>query len=306
MKMLRGLVLALVPSRASLFDELWREFDLHYSYFELKHVDWAALGAQYRPLAIASADDAAFAAVLEHMLAGLQDLHVSISPAGVIAPHLLSRADTASVYYSPTLVFRKYVPTGQYAPGGHIRYGMTTSGAGYVAISDFGGANWETDMDIALAQLSQASSIVVDVRSNGGGTYALAAALAGRFADRAHTFGYVRRRNGPSHSDFTDYAAEIVEPAGPVQFHGPVIVLSNRRSYSTAENFVLAMRTLPSVTVVSDTTGGASGAPIVRELSNGWTYQLSEWIEYTPDRRPYEGVGLAPDIVVRATASDMT
>lgn len=73
---------------------------------------------------------------------------------------------------------------------------------------------------------------------------------------------------------------------------------------SCAEDFVLAMRVLPTVTVVGDTTGGGSGGPIVRELPNGWTYQLSEWIEYIPSRQMFEGVGLAPGVVAKATLAD--
>jgi C-terminal processing protease CtpA/Prc len=66
------------------------------------------------------------------------------------------------------------------------------------------------------------------------------------------------------------------------------------------------MRSIPGVTVVGDTTAGASGGPIVRELANGWTYQLSEWIEYTTAYATFEDVGLAPDIVVKASAADMS
>jgi len=62
------------------------------------------------------------------------------------------------------------------------------------------------------------------------------------------------------------------------------------------------MRTLPRVRILGDTTAGASGSPIVRELPNGWTYQLSEWIEYTPKHRVFEGIGLPPDLVVKPTA----
>jgi C-terminal processing protease CtpA/Prc len=118
------------------------------------------------------------------------------------------------------------------------------------------------------------------------------------------TFGYVRLRNGPAHDDFTDYIAETVAPTGTRRFGGTVFVLTNRRDFSTAEDFVLAMRAMPRTTIVGDTTAGASGGPIVGELSNGWTYRLSAWIEYTPLHLAFEGVGLAPDVVVQATAAD--
>jgi C-terminal processing protease CtpA/Prc len=65
------------------------------------------------------------------------------------------------------------------------------------------------------------------------------------------------------------------------------------------------MRAIPKVTVIGDTTAGASGGPIPRELANGWSYELSEWIEYLPSKQMFEGIGLAPDVFVRATAWDV-
>ena len=33
---------------AALFDDVWSEFDLHYSFFAYKNVDWDSLRAVYR------------------------------------------------------------------------------------------------------------------------------------------------------------------------------------------------------------------------------------------------------------------
>jgi C-terminal processing protease CtpA/Prc len=72
---------------------------------------------------------------------------------------------------------------------------------------------------------------------------------------------------------------------------------------SAAEDFTLAMHSLPTATIVGDTTIGASGGPLVRELANGWTYQLSQWIAYTADHKTFEGIGLPPDIYVKGSSS---
>lgn len=290
----------------ALFDELWREFDLHYSHFAVKRVNWDSLGAHYRPLAVHASTEAEFARVLASMLGELHDVHVALTPGVDGAPmRQIESADTATTYFTQSVVFSRYVPSSRYSSEGHVRYGMAAPTVGYILIPAFVGSAWSSEMDEALEGLPAAQSLVIDVRNNPGGTYGLAAALAGRFADRTRTFGYIRRRNGPLHDDFTDFTPELVTPIGQRQFRGPVVVLSNRRSVSTSENFILAMKALPFVTIVGDTTAGASGAPIVRELSNGWTFQLPEWVEYTADRAIYEDIGLPPHIVVRATAADM-
>ena len=48
---------------------------------------------------------------------------------------------------------------------------------------------------------------------------------------------------------------------------------------------------------------GGEQLVLVRELANGWTYQLSQWIAYTADHKTFEGVGLAPDIYVKGSSS---
>jgi hypothetical protein len=293
------------PNQSAVFDEVWQQFDLHYSFFQLKQINWDSLGAYYRPLALQAATDQEFASVISRMLRELRDVHVTLTPTGTRSTlTYASPMDTIPAYYNDNVVFQHYVTSSTLSATGHLRYGMLTASIGYIRIPSFGDAGWASEIDAALDQMRAATKIVVDVRNNYGGDYRLAADIAGRFADHSRTFGYLKYRNGPSHSDFTPYATETVSPSGPRQFTGPVYVLSNRRDFSSAEDFILAMRSLPNTTVVGDTTAGASGGPIVRELSNGWTYQLSEWIEYTSDKQTFEGVGLAPNYFARGTATD--
>ncbi len=292
-------------AHGALFDDLWTQFDLHYSFFQLKGVNWDSLSQVYRPLAVAAPTDQAFAAVLGQLLAPLRDVHVSVTPSGGgQSIRYVSPFETLPTWFNGPLVIAHYVPAAQTTVGGHLTYGMVAPTVGYIRIASFAGSGWASEMDAALAALPGAHTAIIDVRNNRGGDYATAVAVAGRFAGHEQTFGYIRRRNGPSHDDFTDEVAEKVVPSSASPFGGHVVVLANRGSFSSAENFVLAMRSLAAVTVIGDTTAGASGGAIVRELANGWTYQLSEWIEYTLAHEPYEGIGLVPDIVVRGTALD--
>lgn len=293
-------------NRAAIFDDLWRDFDLHYSFFELKDVNWDTLRAVYRPRALAASNDTAFAARLGDMLRTLQDVHVSLTTAGVGSTlAYVSPYDTASTGFSSAVVFRNYITPSALTSGRHLEYGFAAPGVGYARIASFEGAGWDGEMDEALAAMPHATSMIVDVRNNRGGSVALATRIAGRFATGSHRYGWVRLRNGPKHDDFTDYIEENVSPAGAKKFRGPVYVLTNRRDFSSAEDFVLAMRALQRVTIVGDTTAGASGGPISRELANGWSYELSEWIEYTPGKKTFEGIGLGPDVVVRAAPTDV-
>ena len=299
------LVAPLDTSRAALFDELWHETDLTYSMFELKHVNWDSIGAVYRPRALAAPNDAVLGSVLGQMLTELHDRHVSFtagSSAATISYH--APEDFAPIDFDTNIIDKQYVS--QTAPSTpHLRVGWLTPSVGYIRIASFAGGGWDGEMDAALQSLEKADRLVIDIRGNFGGNYELAVAVAGRFTSAPRTFGYARLRNGPSHDDLTDYIAETLTPQGR-PFTGPVYLLTNRRVYSAAEDFTLALRGLPNVTVVGDTTGGSSGKPIVRELANGWTYELSTWIQYTPDRRAVEDAGLPPAVVVPGSQPKLT
>lgn len=235
-------------------------------------------------------------------------MHVSLTAtgAGSSTVRYVSPLEATPTYFDVGIVLQRYLPDARSTAGAHVLYGMLAPTVGYIRLASFEGSGWGSEVDEAMDQMRSATRLIVDVRGNLGGKYTLAADIAGRFADKSRVYGYVRYRNGEKHSDFTDYNEETVTPSGARQFTGPVYVLTNRRSASSAEDFTLAMRALPQTVVVGDTTAGASGGPIVRDLPNGWTYQLSEWIEYTRDKLTFEGRGLAPNVVVKPSAADYT
>lgn len=282
-----------------IFDQVWGDFDRYYAHFALSGVDWQVARAHYRPLAAAAANEYALAAAIAAMLGELQDPHVTL-----YTP-VWTYQDTTGFRpgcFEPA-VTERYAPTTK-TPGGHIAYGWIGPRLGYIRISSFAGTDWGGEIDLALAALADASALVLDVRGNGGGDPGTAEAIAGRFLQKTAVAEYVRYRSGPGHDEFGQAYPIEVSPAGPRRFDGRVALLTDRRDFSAAESFVLDLRAGARVTVVGDTTGGASGRPIVRELPNGWTYRLSTWLAYTPAGQPYERIGLPPDIAVRPLPGD--
>jgi carboxyl-terminal processing protease len=287
----------------SVFDSVWHEFDRHYAFFDPGGINWDSLGAAYRHLAVAARSDDELARTLGGLLYWLHDAHVVLHAGGDTFSSPVP-SDTVADYFDLGLILRKYVLYWRFSSGRHVIYGMATSSVGYVRISSFAGNAWSPEIDDVLAALPDATGLVVDIRDNNGGDGLLARDLAGRFAVRRTTYAYERFRDGPAHSDFTDYIPLEVSPSGVRPYNGPVVVLINRHVYSAAEEFALAMMATPSVTTVGDTTGGVLGGLLERELPNGWTYQLSQSIRYSIDRHPFRGVGVVPAIALAFTVSD--
>ena len=55
----------------------------------------------------------------------------------------------------------------------------------------------------------------------------------------------------------------------------PIVVLTNRSTFSAANNFASIMKNLPGVTIVGSVTGGGSGVPFSSELPCGWSIRFS-------------------------------
>lgn len=277
------------------FEFLWEEMDRHYSFFEIKGIDWEEVGAYYGKEVNGDTSPADLFTLLSLMLERLRDGHTVLhSPFGTYR---------YSGWYQPYrhnfdfgVVWTRYLQAPAATPSRMIRYGWVAPEIGYIHLPTFTGTGWAGEIDDVLESLNGARALVVDVRDNSGGNDANAETIAGRFASERRLYRRIQYRNGPDHQDFSPLEEDFLEPRGRVRFPGPVALLTNRRTFSAGESFVLAMRSIAGVTVVGDTTGGGSGNPLYREMPNGWTFSVSRWIEWAPDGTTHEGVGLAPDI----------
>lgn len=161
-----------------------------------------------------------------------------------------------------------------------------------------------SDFDAELEKFKGSDTIVIDVRMNPGGSDNLALEIAGRFTTQTLTVTYYKFRDGRQHNDFTELVERKLSPRGTWQFTNPVYVLIGRGCFSSNETFISAMREIPHVTLVGDTTGGSSGNPKFFNLGNGWEYAVPRWINYTADMQVIEWNGIAPDIYIETTEED--
>lgn len=145
--------------------------------------------------------------------------------------------------------------------------------------------------------------LIIDVRSNGGGSLTNVERLASRFFNERTHIGYISHKNGPGHNDFSELHPKYVESFNGVRYQKPVVVLTNRGCYSATNEFVSIMKYAPNVTVIGDKTGGGSGLPFSSELPNGWSVRFSASPMFNAEKEHIE-FGVEPDIQVHMTQSD--
>lgn len=277
------------------FDTLWTRFEAVYPSFGYKQVDWKAQRALYRPRAERARSQNELIAILLAMLAPLRDLHVwFVDPRGQVVPTYrpTSVANFDKSRWDAALREANFITRAGNTGEGFV------GGYAYMHIDSWKEPVDNAMLDLMLQRARVAEGLIIDVRTNGGGIDATALTFAGRFTQRSFAASYVEIKTDPRVTDIEMPLARTIAPRGLWQYTRPVVVIAGRRGYSATESFVAAMRTLPQVTVIGDTTGGASGNPTTFALGNGWQFTVPRWLEFGPDRKPIEWRGVAPHLAM--------
>jgi carboxyl-terminal processing protease len=290
------------------FEFVWRTLDRNYGQFLVKRVDWDAMYRVYRPQVTPKTTDAELWDILLGMMGHLNDAHLALADGTRRIGGGRNNGLFTNNEFSLDLVKSRYLQ-GKFteALGGSFISGWLAEGVGYLYIGDLkdGLEPITKTIDAMMAEFAKARVMVVDVRNNPGGTGRAVKIVAGRFADRLRRYGTERTRYGLKHDDFWPEEFGNIEPAGPLQFTGPTVLLTDRISASAAEGFTMAMRVLPHVTVVGDTTEGALSAQFPDRMPNGWTL----WVAFKEVRDHegvcWDGVGIPPDLRVTNTAAEI-
>lgn len=306
-----------------VFEALWSEFDQLYALFEVKQVNWDSLYAVYRPQVNASTTDPALYDVLRSLLSHLDDNHVLLYaegmevfragsldqlPAYLNASYTTFAKDIDRYFY---VLRNRYIEDGYKTLSGEIlsiygRIDNSLTGAtqiGYI----HPGRDRERDIEFvkkAFDALSETDGLIIDLRFSSGTNEQFAVEIANRCTDQKHLFMTSQIRNGPAHDNFDEPTEWYIEPVKQ-PYDSPIVVLSNWHTMGASEELLLAMRLLPQVTIMGDTTAGAFSSALIRDLPNGWRYTLPKSVVYAHDGICYEGIGVAPDLVVRNDRSEL-
>lgn len=255
------------------FDALWTTIDEHYPFFEYKQIDWKTVGEQYRARLSPAMTSQELFELCGDMLKELRDGHTNL-----IASHDVSRYwiwEQYPVNYDERIVDEHYLNF-NYRLASGIKYAILPDNFGYMYYASFASNIGEGNLDQVLSHLSTADGLIIDVRSNGGGYLTNVETLVGRFIDSRMCVGAIQHKTGPGHDLMSRPYPYYFEPTkNHIHYQKPVVILTNRGSFSATNNFVSIMKLLPQVTVVGDTTGGGSGLPFTGELPNGWHVRFS-------------------------------
>lgn len=287
------------------FKALWETVDRHYCYFEEKHIDWDSIYSVYEPQAKNNLSSYNLFMLLSQMVNELKDGHVNLS------------SPFASSYYKGWWAdypqnFNERVVLQNYLEFNYDRLGAYTYGVvknrniGYIRVSSFISSLGEGNLDWILYRLGTANGLILDLRDNGGGELTACEQLASRFISTRTLAGYVSHKTGPGHNQFSEPKEFYYNP--PEEPHlvwgKPVVVLTNRSTFSAANQLASFMKTRGgNIVLAGDTTGGGSGLPMSMSIPLGWTIRMSASPMLDSERRSNEW-GVAPTPGHRVDAPD--
>jgi len=88
---------------------------------------------------------------------------------------------------------------------------------------------------------------------------------------------------------------------GKESYHQPVYILVNEESFSAASVFTSALKSLPNVKIVGETTDGSSGNSRIMYLTNSnIKINVSTMLSFQRNGKTLDGNGTIPDIVIEA------
>lgn len=263
-------------SPRSNIEALWDIIDRRYCFLPYKAetigLDWNRVREKYIAQVSPDMNSAQLFEVMSNMLAELQDGHVNLYYSADMSRYWSWHEDYPRNFDED---LRDRYLGKDYKIAAGLKYRILDDNTGYVVYESFSSGIGDGNIDEVLYYLRSCNGLILDIRGNGGGMLTNAERLTSHFTNQRTLVGYTMHKTGPGHNDFSTPQPEYITPSTGIRWQKPVVLLTNRECYSSANVFVRNMKCLDNITVLGDRTGGGGGLPFTSELPCGWAVRFS-------------------------------
>ncbi|MCQ2344558.1 MAG: S41 family peptidase [Paludibacteraceae bacterium] len=283
-------------------EALWKIMDERYCFFEEKNLNWDSIYYEYKRRLKGVRTVFGLFDLMDRMLGELEDGHVNLYTPFAVSS-CSSWYDDYPKDFSFDLIKEHYLHRNYRTING--LYYDTIDDVGYMYVSSFSVGIASATMQYVDYFFRNSKGVIIDVRNNGGGELTASESLAAcMFKEKRHV-GYIRHKTGKGHNDFSEPKRIFIDPAVRLIDWSDrrVVVLTNRRTYSSANDFVNIISYADNVTVIGGKTGGGGGMPLSRDLPIGWMVRFSAVPSFNADMESIDG-GIDPDEFVHINEED--
>ena len=209
-----------------------------------------------------------------------------------------------------THVFEVTKSTSQHIPLFDLKF--LPGNIAYVALNGFDDDTAAKEWDKHWSEISKASSLILDLRENGGGSDSVGAHIMATLIEKTAPGELSRstrwiatyRAWGNAETPLR-FPVGTVEPDPARHFSGPTVLLISPRTYSAGEDMVVVFTQAHRGKTIGEPTGGSTGQPLMFKLPGGGAARVCTKHDSFADGREFVGVGIQPDIPAHSTRSDI-
>ena len=210
---------------------------------------------------------------------------------------------------------------GKKIPFSAFEFKMLPSNIAYVALNTFGNNSPAEMFAKNFSEISKADSLIIDLRNNGGGSSGVGYSVLSFLVNQSFKGSkWYTREYHPTYrawgrpdktfgnEDAYEYKIEEIKRIrgeNTEPFLKPVVVLTSPRTFSAAEDFLVAFKPLNRGLIIGEPSGGSTGQPLVISLPGGGSARICSKHDTFPDGTSFVGVGIFPDITVAPKVSDV-
>ncbi len=291
-----------------VFNEIWTLYNTRYGGFETKGIDWKNLYDVYRTKINENTSEDELFNVVASMLRHLNDPHIQVKMlnskrhfyAGTIGNIIEDIGfENMKKLFSSRPAVDKYFKQELSMLNG-FSFAWLEDGIGYIHFGEFGNyKKTEKTMEKIISYFSSSNGIILDIRRNIGGDDHVGKLIADCFADKKREYMITSTKNRLVHYCYADKKIWSIKPKKNIKYLNPVILLIDKTTFSAAENFALAMRELPHIKLVGDTTAGGFADADWIPVSCGWEVCIPVGVFTDKSGFCWEGIGIHPNYKVR-------
>ena len=172
----------------------------------------------------------------------------------------------------------------------HIEAKMLENNIAYIQVLDFdGGTAKEFKENYETLKEQGATSLIIDIRGNGGGVVDEAIDMLEMICEKDSTLLIETDKDGNE---------EIIKSEENPIIDMPIVVLVNENSASASEIFAGALKDYEKATIIGTKTFGKGIIQTLLKLSDGSGLKMTTNEYCTPNRNKINKVGIEPNITV--------
>jgi C-terminal processing protease CtpA/Prc len=182
---------------------------------------------------------------------------------------------------------------------------------GYVVLNSFEDNSVVTQFMSAFDQIAKTRALILDLRENGGGNSGVGMSILATLLEKPVAVETFQTRDyKPIFRAWGRPIAMLSLPGGELppdaahHYSNPVIVLTSPRTFSAAEDFLVAFDTSGRGTIMGQPSAGSTGQPLNFKLPGGGAGRVCTWRGTYPNGKQFLGVGVQPQIIVSPKLQD--